>query len=286
MDLLHTTVTENTTRRRPARGSPPRVSPHASDLHGASTELFVPGEPQAAAKMHVPDADDDRQFDQGEKIVSQLRHAYLGGRAVCLLVGGSGEMVGGRYIRNPTRMSLWHGVVGMSMLCPADTASTPDPLEIEVTQAERTRRKSDAGRERRMYRSLGPTDPIILAGCSPIDIEPSLSSPLRTQCVWSQPHSSRLCHIFSIIDPLDTYPMFPIEDDNASTLSLLSSFLGQPGCVPMLFMFCQLELAYINTSHPDFIGGSRAIAEVMERNRMPNGGSGGPDVRHTESNSW
>lgn len=37
----------------------------------------------------------------------------------------------------------------------------------------------------------------------------------------------------------------------------------------------QLELAYINTSHPDFIGGSRAIAEVMERNRAPNGGGGG-----------
>lgn len=37
----------------------------------------------------------------------------------------------------------------------------------------------------------------------------------------------------------------------------------------------QLELAYINTSHPDFIGGSRAIAEVMERNRTPNGGVGG-----------
>lgn len=41
----------------------------------------------------------------------------------------------------------------------------------------------------------------------------------------------------------------------------------------------QLELAYINTSHPDFIGGSRAIAEVMERNRTPNGGSSGTEVR-------
>lgn len=49
--------------------------------------------------------------------------------------------------------------------------------------------------------------------------------------------------------------------------------------------FPQLELAYINTSHPDFIGGSRAIAEVMERNRAPSGGvgaggpTGGPEVR-------
>ena len=45
----------------------------------------------------------------------------------------------------------------------------------------------------------------------------------------------------------------------------------------------QLELAYINTSHPDFIGGSRAIAEVMDRNRMANGGAGvagAGDVRY------
>lgn len=41
-----------------------------------------------------------------------------------------------------------------------------------------------------------------------------------------------------------------------------------------IFLPRQLELAYINTSHPDFIGGSRAIAEVMERNRMQNGGGG------------
>lgn len=39
----------------------------------------------------------------------------------------------------------------------------------------------------------------------------------------------------------------------------------------MIANLIKLELAYINTSHPDFIGGSRAIAEVMERNRTPNG---------------
>ncbi|CAM9322451.1 unnamed protein product [Ectocarpus sp. 6 AP-2014] len=43
----------------------------------------------------------------------------------------------------------------------------------------------------------------------------------------------------------------------------------------MISNLIKLELAYINTSHPDFIGGSRAIAEVMERNRTPNGGGGG-----------
>ncbi|CAN0524841.1 unnamed protein product, partial [Laminaria digitata] len=41
----------------------------------------------------------------------------------------------------------------------------------------------------------------------------------------------------------------------------------------MIANLIKLELAYINTSHPDFIGGSRAIAEVMERNRTPNGGA-------------
>ena len=46
----------------------------------------------------------------------------------------------------------------------------------------------------------------------------------------------------------------------------------------------QLELAYINTSHPDFIGGSRAIAEVMERNRTPNGGSSGTEAR--QASAW
>ncbi|CAM9381064.1 unnamed protein product [Ascophyllum nodosum] len=42
----------------------------------------------------------------------------------------------------------------------------------------------------------------------------------------------------------------------------------------MIANLIKLELAYINTSHPDFIGGSRAIAEVMDRNRMANGGAG------------
>jgi len=33
----------------------------------------------------------------------------------------------------------------------------------------------------------------------------------------------------------------------------------------MVVSLIQLELAYINTNHPDFIGGSRAIAELMSR---------------------
>ncbi|CAN0482348.1 unnamed protein product, partial [Ectocarpus sp. 12 AP-2014] len=49
----------------------------------------------------------------------------------------------------------------------------------------------------------------------------------------------------------------------------------------MISNLIKLELAYINTSHPDFIGGSRAIAEVMERNRTPNGGGGGSSGNDT-----
>lgn len=46
----------------------------------------------------------------------------------------------------------------------------------------------------------------------------------------------------------------------------------------LLDLIPQLELSYINTSHPDFIGGSRAISEVMDRNRTPNGGPGAGGV--------
>ncbi len=34
----------------------------------------------------------------------------------------------------------------------------------------------------------------------------------------------------------------------------------------MISHLVKLELAYINTSHPDFIGGSRAVAQLMDRN--------------------
>lgn len=62
-----------------------------------------------------------------------------------------------------------------------------------------------------------------------------------------------------------------------------SIFVGALTQAFYTFCLLQLELAYINTSHPDFIGGSRAIAEVMERNRTPNGGGGGSgaEVRRT-----
>lgn len=36
----------------------------------------------------------------------------------------------------------------------------------------------------------------------------------------------------------------------------------------MISNLIRLELAYINTSHPDFIGGSRAVAQLMDRNQQ------------------
>mmetsp|Transcript_2885 Transcript_2885/g.3989 ORF Transcript_2885/g.3989 Transcript_2885/m.3989 type:complete len:698 (+) Transcript_2885:16-2109(+) len=43
----------------------------------------------------------------------------------------------------------------------------------------------------------------------------------------------------------------------------------------MISNLIKIELAYINTSHPDFIGGSRAVAQLMDRVSQNNGAGGG-----------
>ncbi|GAB5036089.1 dynamin like protein [Nannochloropsis oceanica] len=43
----------------------------------------------------------------------------------------------------------------------------------------------------------------------------------------------------------------------------------------MISNLINIELAYINTSHPDFIGGSRAVAQLMERMAQEKGNAGG-----------
>lgn len=42
----------------------------------------------------------------------------------------------------------------------------------------------------------------------------------------------------------------------------------------MISNLINIELAYINTSHPDFIGGSRAVAQLMEKMAQEKGGGG------------
>ena len=45
----------------------------------------------------------------------------------------------------------------------------------------------------------------------------------------------------------------------------------------------KIELAHINTNHPDFIGGSRAVAELMERMQRGEVDAGSGDSKDVSS---
>jgi len=98
----------------------------------------------------------------------------------------------------------------------------------------------------------------------------------RQISLLEEPAMECLDHVFDELRKL----LEQLEDKNFSSFRNLRDAVGESVNVllaknreparKMIHNLIQIELAHINTSHPDFIGGDRAIAVVMEKLRSDN----------------
>jgi len=98
----------------------------------------------------------------------------------------------------------------------------------------------------------------------------------RQISLLEEPSMECLDHVFDELRKL----LEQLEDKNFSSFRNLRDAVGESVNVllsknreparKMIHNLIQIELAHINTSHPDFIGGDRAIAVVMEKLRSDN----------------
>lgn len=98
----------------------------------------------------------------------------------------------------------------------------------------------------------------------------------RQISLLEEPSMECLDHVFDELRKL----LEQLEDRNFSSFRNLRDAVGESVNVllgknreparKMIHNLIQIELAHINTSHPDFIGGDRAIAVVMEKLRSDN----------------
>jgi len=106
----------------------------------------------------------------------------------------------------------------------------------------------------------------------------------RQISLLEEPSMECLDHVFDELRKL----LEQLEDKNFSSFRNLRDAVGESVNIllaknreparKMIHNLIQIELAHINTSHPDFIGGDRAIAVVMEKLRIDNVQPRGPSA--------
>ena len=102
----------------------------------------------------------------------------------------------------------------------------------------------------------------------------------RQIALLEEPAMECLDHVYDELRKL----LDQLEDRNFSSFRNLRDAVGEAvntllatnrePARRMIHNLIQIELAHINTAHPDFIGGDRAIAVVVEKLRNPSSGSG------------